>query len=162
MIAATFAYWRYVVGGIGIALGCYYLFGGNAPLALHIVSLTTVGIVGLLGFASHVLFGEGNAKRIGWESVSGFQLEVGFANLALALVALLAFFGNWGVAADAALVLAFGLYFVQAGLLFLWQDATDKNKHGKNTLRIVMFFLLGGWMLIFAISGMAAARIVPF
>jgi hypothetical protein len=82
-----------------------------------------VGLVGLLAFVRHFLFHESDAKRLGWESIRPeFQYEVGFANLAFALVAFLAYFGGWSVAAQVAVVLGYGLYLLQAALLHTWQS----------------------------------------
>jgi hypothetical protein len=82
-----------------------------------------VGLVGLLAFVRHFLFHESDAKRLEWESIRPeFQYEVGFANLAFALVAFLAYFGGWSVAAQVAVVLGYGLYLLQAALLHTWQS----------------------------------------
>ena len=56
-----------MVGSIGIFLGFYYLTS-NPDLSLGLVTLTTVGIVGILGFVRHVIFYKSDAKRLGWET----------------------------------------------------------------------------------------------
>ena len=86
---------------------------------------------GVLAFVRHFVFHESDAKRLGWESTGPeFQYEVGFANLAFALVAFLAYFGGWAVAAQVAVVLGYGVYLLQAALLHTWQSV-----HGEGRLR---------------------------
>ena len=103
----------------------------DAASALVVATPTAVGLIGLLAFFRHFVFHESDARRLGWESGRPeFQYEVGFAHLAFALVAFLAYFGGWGVAARAAVVLGFGLYLLQAALLHTWQSV-----HGEGGLR---------------------------
>ena len=69
----------------------------DAAAGLEIFTPTAVGLVGLLAFVRHFVFHESDAKRLGWESSRPqFQYEVGFANLAFALVAFLVYFGGGG------------------------------------------------------------------
>src|SRR5919107_6036722 len=102
-----------IAGIFGVGVGIWRL--PDAASALAVVTPTAVGLVGLLAFVRHFLFHESDAKRLGWESNrSEFQYEVGFANIAFALVALLAYFGGGGLAAQGAVVLGYGPYFLQA------------------------------------------------
>src|SRR5919199_6776362 len=85
-----------VAGGLGLGVGFSRL--PDAASALAVATPTAVGLIGLLAFFRHFVFHESDAKRLGWESGRPeFQYEVGFANLAFALVAFLAYFGGWGV-----------------------------------------------------------------
>src|SRR5918997_2281163 len=118
-----------VAGGLGLGVGFSRL--PDAASALAVATPTAVGLIGLLAFFRHFVFHQSDAKRLGWESGRPeFQYEVGFANLAFALVAFLAYFGGWGVGAQAAGVLGFGLYLLQAALLHTWQ-----SMHGEGGLR---------------------------
>lgn len=105
----------YVLAGIG-----FFLAGldGTATGALHVVTLLNVGLVGVVSFLRHVVFARSDAARMGWgdEGASNFQLEVGFANLAVGLVALLAWAGDWGVAAEVVGMLL-GISLMAVGLL---------------------------------------------
>ena len=84
-----------IAGIFGVGVGIWRL--PDAASALAIVTPTAVGLVGLLAFVRHFLFHQSDAKRLGWESNrSEFQYEVGFANLAFALVAFMAYFGASG------------------------------------------------------------------
>jgi hypothetical protein len=116
-----------------------------------------VGLVGLLAFVRHFVFHESDARRLGWESTRPeFQYEVGFANLAFALVAFLAYFGGWGVGAQIAAVLGYGLYLLQAALLHTWQSVRGEGglrRLFQSALPALIFSLL---MIYLAISGMIA------
>lgn len=50
------------------------------------------GFNGLIGFLAHVFFGPQTARLIGWESGNPFQYEVGIANFAFGIIALLCLF----------------------------------------------------------------------
>ena len=85
-----------------------------------------------------------------------FQYEVGFANLAFALVEFLAYFGEWGVGAQVAVVLGYGLYLLQAALLHTWQSVRGEGglrRLLQSALPVLVFSLL---MVYLAISGMIA------
>src|SRR5918996_3978137 len=113
MIAWVLHILELVAGILGLGVGFSRL--PDAASALAIVTPTAVGLVGLLAFVRHFVFHEGDAKRLGWESTGPeFQYEVGFANLAFALVAFLAYFGGWGVAAPVGVVPCHRRYFLQA------------------------------------------------
>jgi len=88
-----------VAGVLGLGVGFSRL--PDAASALAVATPTAAGLIGLLAFLRHFVFHDSDAKRLGWESGSPeFQYEVGFANLAFASVAFLAYFGGWGVGAQ--------------------------------------------------------------
>ena len=90
-----------IAGILGLGVGFSRL--PDAASALAVATPTAVGLIGLLAFFRHFVFHESDAKRLGWESGRPeFQYEVGFANLAFALVAFLTYFGGWPVAARVA------------------------------------------------------------
>jgi hypothetical protein len=141
-----------VAGGLGLGVGFTRL--PDAASALAIATPTAVGLIGLSAFFRHFVFHESDAKRLGWESGRPeFQYEVGFANLAFALVAFLSYFGGWGVAAQAAVVLGFGLYLLQAALLHTWQSVRGEGglrRFLQSALPALVFSLC---MIYLAISG---------
>jgi Family of unknown function (DUF6790) len=141
-----------VAGGLGLGVGFSRL--PDAASALAIATPTAVGLIGLSAFFRHFVFHESDAKRLGWESGRPeFQYEVGFANLAFALVAFLSYFGGWGVAAQAAVVLGFGLYLLQAALLHTWQSVRGEGglrRFPQSALPALVFSLC---MIYLAISG---------
>jgi hypothetical protein len=141
-----------VAGVLGLGVGFSRL--PDAASALAVATPTAVGLVGLLAFLRHFVFHESDAKRLGWESGRPeFQYEVGFANLAFALVALLAYFGGWGIGAQAAVLLGFGLYLLQAALLHTWQSVRGEGglrRFLQSSLPALVFSLC---MIYLAISG---------
>ena len=85
-----------ITGSIGIFFGFYYL-SGNLSASIRIVTITTVGIVGILAFVRHVIFHKSDAKRLGWETDRpDWIYEVGFANLAFGTIGVLSVFINQG------------------------------------------------------------------
>lgn len=153
MTAWAISILRIVIVTIGIFMGFYKL--PDTTAALEIVAFTTVGIVGILSFASHFIFYKSDAKRLGWETDRpDWQFEVGFANLAFGLVALIAYFGNWGPASLAAMVLAYALYMLMAAILHGYRFFTGENKSIRHlVLSVLLTILYSGMMIYFAIGG---------
>ena len=160
MIARALHVMELFAGIVGVWIGLWRL--PDAVSALGVVTPTAVGLVGLLAFVRHFVFHESDAKRLGWESGRPeFQYEVGFANLAFALVAFLAYFGGWGVGARVAVVSGFGLYLSQAALLHAWQSVRGRGglrRFLRSALPALVFGLL---MMYLAIRGMIGAGLVP-
>lgn len=144
------AYIRYIIGGGGLYLAVNYL-QTDIIQATATATLFTVGVVGLLSFVSHVLLHEGDAKLIGFSSKTpSFQYEVGFANLAFGIVAMLSYFQNWGIKANAALLLAYALYLLQAGILHFMESRKNKKMRRANLIRALVTFAFSGTMLYVA------------
>jgi hypothetical protein len=140
-------------GVFGVGVGLSRL--PDAASALAVVTPTAVGLVGLLAFFRHFVFHESDAKRLGWESGRPeFQYEVGFANLAFALVAFLAYFGGWGVGARVAVVLGFGLYLLQAALLHTWQSVRGEGGLRRLLQSALPALVFSVCMIYLAISGL--------
>lgn len=119
---------RLVLGGIGIWLGFYFLFGGQTKTALDLIALLMVAVTGIISFVSHFILYKEDAAHLGWSSEKPFfQWEVGFANLAFGLIALFAYLANWGIQAEACAVLGYGLYLLQSSLLHVWRSAVEKR-----------------------------------
>lgn len=153
MIAWVLHILKLIAGIFGVSVGFSRL--PDAASALGVVTPTAVGLVGLLAFVRHFVFHESDARRLGWELTRPeFQYEVGFANLAFALVEFLAYFGEWGVGAQVAVVLGYGLYLLQAALLHTWQSVRGEGglrRLLQSALPVLVFSLL---MVYLAISGM--------
>jgi hypothetical protein len=161
MIAKILAIARIAVVTAGIAIAFYWLFGGSPATAIHVVAFTTVGLVGVISFASHVIFYKSDAARLGWSSDHpAFQFEVGFANLAFALTAFMAFFWNWGEIAETVIVLGFALYLFQGMLFFIWRVVNEKKP--RLWFNVGSFFLFSGMMLVFVIAALSDAGLLPF
>ena len=145
MLVKIVAFARYAAGGLGLYIGLSHL-SSNLTYAVAITSLLSVGAVGVLSFVSHVLLHAQDAKRIGFSTKNvDFQFEVGFANLALGVTAIISYCAHWGLAANTALILAYALYLSQAGILH-----TVKSLRGK---KIDMVHLIRGGAITFIYSG---------
>ncbi len=151
----------YVLAGVG-----FFLAGldGTAKGALDVVTLLNVGCVGVVSFLRHVVFARSDAARMGWDSegASNFQLEVGFANLAIGLAALLAWAGGWGVAAEATVTLVFGLYLLQAALLHVRNRMRDRVLGAGVIARLLGISLMAGGLIVVALIAAASASLSPF
>lgn len=111
----------YAVGALGIGLAFSTLFD-PAP-DLRWACLFAVGIAGILSFVRHSLMHRGDAARMGWDSGSTnpFQIEVGLANMAWGLLAVVAVVAGWGLAVYSACFLVFGFYMAGVtGFKALW------------------------------------------
>jgi hypothetical protein len=73
------------------------------------------------------------------------------------LVALLAYFGGWAVAAQVAVVLGYGVYLLQAALLHTWQSVHGEDRQRRllqSDLPALIFSLL---MIYLAVNAMIQA-----
>ncbi len=138
---------RYAIGGGGLYLALSQLHS-NLPHAVALASLTAVGFVGTLSFVSHVFLHEGDAKRIGFSAKTpSFQFEVGFANLAFGLTAIISYYADWGLRANTALLLAYAIYLFQAGVLHAYTGRASKKTRQANLIRAGLTFIFCGAML---------------
>ncbi len=156
MIAWVLHILELIAGIFGVGVGIWRL--PDAASALAVVTPTAVGLVGLLAFFRHFLFHQSDAKRLGWQSTRPeFQYEVGFANLAFAVVAFLVYFGEWPVGAHVAVVLGYGLYLLQAALLHAWQSVRMQGGMRRLLQSALPALAFGLLMIYLAISAMIEA-----
>ena len=156
---------RYAVITVGIAVAYYlYFHWSDARPAIEIILLTCVAFNGIISFVSHVIFHKSDARRLGLESANpGFQFEVGFANLAMGLGALLSLVFHWGATANIAIILCYALYLLQAIILHLYRFIKrEKSDVGYLWGSVVFAFLYVANMLFFAVAGLAQERLGPF
>jgi hypothetical protein len=141
-----------VIAGIGIFWGFYYL--SSRPLmSLTIVTMTCVGIVGILAFVRHVFFFRSDARRLGWQTDRpDWQFEVGFANLAFGIMGYIVAFGVSSFQTHFLVLLGYSVYLVQAALLHLYRYLTDTKRSPARLWRSVIATLLfAGMMIVFAV-----------
>lgn len=152
-MAAILGYSGMVIGSFGIFFGFYYL-GHEPALSIRIVSVSTVGIVGGLAFVRHFIFHKSDAKRLGWETERPeFGYEVGFANLAFAVIALWSGLQNHSKQTQSVIVIGYAIYLLQAGLLHGYLYLTDGKKSAARLWRSCLATLLfAGMMSFLAIS----------
>ena len=111
---------RWILVGIGIWLGYDAMFDAGASasepgVGLHrALPLIVGGLCGLTGIEG-LLFGEAAARRSGYVP-SAYQAQSAMNNLALAGVALIAFFADWGSGADVALMSVALIFFILSAL----------------------------------------------
>jgi hypothetical protein len=128
------------VSSVGIFFGFYYFFSDDLSTSIAIVTITTVGITGVLAFIRHVIFHKDDAKQLGWETERpDWMFEVGFANLAFGIGGLLAVLASLGVHAQAVALLAYAAYLFQAAGLHGYRYVTDETK---NPVRLWRYCLL--------------------
>jgi hypothetical protein len=164
MIAHIIVILRIAIGTIGLCFGYYELFDNRLEAALETITITAVAIVGLLSFVGHLIFHKSDARRLGWESDKPYyQYEVGFAHLAFALVAIFAYFGNWGIAAQTLVVLGYALYLLQVGILYVWRSYSEHRIFTRYFLRHAIATLgYVGLMIYFVFSVMSATQLTLF
>lgn len=148
-----------IVGAIGYFIGFLKISSEGAEAAVSPVALLSVGVVGIISMIRHSVFHRSDAARMGWDlgQRNNFQLEVGFANLAIGLPALIAVAFDWGVVVEAAFVLAYAVYFIQVAVLVLM----DREDGKLNLFRVAMMVMQTVFLGYFALSALAAANINP-
>ena len=163
MIAHVIATLRIATGTIGLFFGYDELFGNTLDAALDAITVTAVGIVGLLSFAGHLIFHNSDAKRLGWESNKPYyQYEVGFAHLAFALIAFFTYFGNWGLAAKVLTILGYTIYLLQIGILYTWRCFSEHRIFSRYFLRHAISTLVYVGLMFYFISKVMAAAQLDF
>lgn len=145
-----------LIGSVGIFFGFYFLSEGDKPMALHIVTATTTGIVGILAFIRHVIFHKSDAIRLGWETDRpDWMFEVGFANLAFGVIGMLTAFAPWGMIPQSIVLLGYAIYLFQAAMLHTWRYFTDETKSPARLWRSsIGTFLFAVMMTFFALKGL--------
>lgn len=120
----------YVTGFIGSFLGFYTLNLEPPTLAWSVIIGVT--IPGVLSFLRHGVFNRSDAVRGGWDygQRNNFQIEVGLANLAWGLFALLAVVLDWGLAVQASSYLVSGLYFASVTVFVIVSGDLKDRKVG--------------------------------
>ena len=86
------------------------------------------------------------------------MIELGFANGAMGILALVVFFGSWGVAAEVAVMLAYALYLGMAFFIFFYK-LEQKGFDGGSIFGLCMWAVEVGFMFYFAIAAAIAAKL---
>lgn len=152
--SAWVMYATYAVGAVGLFVG----FGGvlGDPPTLRWATFLAVGLGGLLSFVRHSLLHRSDAARMGWDygRRNNFQIEVGLANLAWGLVAVLAAVLDWGLAVQAAMFLTFGCYLTSVAVMQV--VAPGGQRRGPGPMIAIGSF--GVLLVVVGLLGIAAAR----
>jgi hypothetical protein len=144
----------WIIGGIGFWNGFSALGSGDVESATQWIAAWAVGGVGLLSFVRHAVFHESDASRMGWDygARNDFQLEVGFANLAWGVVAIVGLLQGWGTEVLGALVLLVGIYMLQAAVLHWLDLKVAKQARYASKFAISAYALCMIWFGIYAFS----------
>jgi hypothetical protein len=143
----------YIVGAIGLAVGNFTV--AKTPADLTLACLLAVGGVGILSFVRHSLLHRSDAARMGWDygKRNNFQIEVGLANLAWGVVAILAVILNWGLTIESGLFLVEGVYMGSVAIMAIVSPGGQRRDVGG----IVATAAFGAVLLYVGIVGMSAA-----
>ncbi|MBN1166394.1 MAG: hypothetical protein JXA44_04600 [Methanospirillaceae archaeon] len=145
-IASTLFLITIIATMAGIFITIYFLFT-DAALAYRIAAAVLVGIIGIISFIRHSVFYQSDQARMGWQQDHPeFQFEVGYANLAFGISALLAAVLNWGSLACGMMLLTYGIYLLCAFFLHVYHLRTrieGKARARKSVLNtgFFVFFL---------------------
>jgi len=140
----------------GISLGiffAYFLGDGDPEKTLHYLSFFVIVVLAGLTGIEGLFFGKASAESMGRESDPRYQKQSGGANLAFALTAVVVFILNWGLYADATILIATLIFFVISATIHTWEIFSMKNRSVKNLLRPLMTIALiaaSAWPLISA------------
>ncbi len=116
-----------VVSMIGVFLGIFYLFV-NIDLSIRITTALLVGVVGIASFFRHSVFYLSDQVRMGWKQEHPeFQLEVGYANLAIGIWAIIVAGFNAGAFACGLLLAIYGTYLLCTLALHIREVYTAKD-----------------------------------
>lgn len=102
-------------------------------LAIMYLLAISVGANGLSGFFGHLFLSDMIAEAVGWPSGSPFQLEMGFANLLVGVLGLMAISRRDGLRTAA--ILATTIIGVGATSVHLWDIAATGNLAPGNTIQ---------------------------
>jgi uncharacterized membrane protein len=151
---------------IGIFLGIFFIFI-NTDLTVRIAAAVLVGAVGVLSFVRHSVYFASDQVRMGWhQDHPEFQLEVGYANLAIGIWALVAAVLSWGLVCGVMLA-TYGTYLLCAFLLHLSQARAREDLHDQALrMRAIRSAISTGFFVLalfgFAVVALARAGVLPF
>ncbi len=126
------------IGFVGVFFGIYFAFIDPA-LGVQVAALLLVGITGIISFLRHSVFWRSDQARMGWRPGSPqFQMEVGFANLAVGVVSIAAVVLAWGTAAVGTALLIYGIYIAGAAVVHV-RDALGEPERRPAILKKTLY-----------------------
>lgn len=143
----------YVVGALGIAIG--FSTVNSDPPSLSWACLLAVGGGGLLSFVRHSIFHRSDTARMGWDlgQRNNFQIEVGLANLAWGVVGIASVVLGWGMGAQAATFLTFGVYLLSVAGMQLVSPGGPRRSPGP----LIGLASFGLMLCVLGVMGMRVA-----
>jgi len=155
------------VSMIGIFIGIFFLFT-NIDIAVRIAAAILVGVVGVISFVRHSVCYESDQCRMGWrQDHPEFQLEVGYANLAIGIWALVAAVFNWGLVVYGVVLAIYATYLFCALLLHLSEAHAGEDLHIPAHRSRAMRSVVSTGLFVFVLAGFAfiafaRAGVLPF
>jgi len=152
---------------MGIFMGIFFLFL-SIDTSVRVVTAILVGIVGIISFVRHSVYYKSDQIRMGWrQDHPEFQIEVGYANLALGTWALVAAVFNWGTLICGILLAIYATYLLCALFLHLFEAHKWEDLHTPAHLpRVFRSVISTGFFVIvlagFAFIAFARAGVLPF
>ena len=143
----------YAFGAVGIAIG--FSTVADDPPSLSTAALLGAGVPGVLSWLRHSVFNRSDAKRMGWDlgRRNPFQIEVGLANLAWGILAILAVVLDWGIVAEGAALMVFGLYLALSSVMVAFSPPGDRGHRLGPTTAMA---LAGVFLVILGVQGITA------
>ncbi len=146
----------------GIFVTIYFLFS-DPDFAYRVAAALLVGIVGLLSFLRHSVFYRSDQARMGWvQDRPEFQIEVGFANLAIGLIAFAAAGLNWGPLACGISLLTYGIYLLCTLLLHAYEALYVVEIRARATKSVINTAFFVAALCIFGFLALAGSHTAPF
>ena len=155
-----------VVSMIGVFLGFFYLFV-NIDLSIRITTALLVGVVGIASFFRHSVFYLSDQARMGWKQEHPeFQLEVGYANLALGFWAIMVVALGWGALACGLLLATYGTYLLCTLALHIREiyaakDLRHTGHRDRAMTSVISTGIFVALLLFFAAVAFGRAGVVP-
>jgi hypothetical protein len=139
-----------IISSIGLFLAIYFYFD-NVKNGIYTATFTLVGLVGIISFLRHSIFYRSDQVRMGWhQDRPEFQIEVGFANLAIAISAIFAVLLNLGLLASSMCLLMYGTYLACASGLHARAFLKSKDQK-KSPAKVIITAFLATILLVFAV-----------
>lgn len=140
----------FVAGGVGLWISFSSVM--STPASLSLGCLLAVGATGVLSFVRHSIFHRSDAARMGWDfgRRNNFQIEVGLANLAWGLAAILAVTLDWGLRAEAMTFLVFGFYLTAVAAM----QVLAPGDQGRSFGPLVAIAAFGVMLTVVGVLGM--------
>jgi hypothetical protein len=154
------------VSMFGIFIGIFFLFI-NPDLSIRVAAAVLVGVVGIISFLRHSVYYLSDQQRMGWrQDHPEFQLEVGYANLALGIWALVAAVSGW-ILVCGVMLAAYATYLFCALLLHLTEARAWEELHiPAHRSRAIRSVISTGFFVLvlagFAVAAFARAGVAPF
>ena len=155
-----------VVSMVGVFLGIFYLFV-NIDLSIRITTALLVGVVGIASFFRHSVFYLSDQARMGWKQEHPeFQLEVGYANLALGLWAIMVVALGWGALSCGLLLATYGTYLLCTLALHIREvyaakDLRHTGHRNRAMTSVISTGIFVAMLLFFAAVAFGRAGVIP-